>query len=150
MLEVGSKIHEWRCRRGYTQAMLAAECGIPQPNLSGIEKGRRDLTVATLLRIAVALKVKPAQLFAEDEIRRPPALTRKTIEAIAFAVAHPQSSAPDEIRRLAGLFREILPGRNPRGAFRKMTAAWMDLRKQFTAQEIRGICQRARDEAQRI
>jgi DNA-binding XRE family transcriptional regulator len=47
----------WREFRGLTQAKLAARAGISVPFLSQIEHGKRDPSLATLRRIAAALKV---------------------------------------------------------------------------------------------
>ena len=47
----------WREYRGLTQAKLAARVGISVPFLSQIENNKRDPSLATLRRLAVALKV---------------------------------------------------------------------------------------------
>jgi transcriptional regulator with XRE-family HTH domain len=44
-----------RLERGLTQAALAELCGIAQPNLAAMERGRRQATLATLRRLADAL-----------------------------------------------------------------------------------------------
>ena len=69
MLEIGSQIYLRRLEKGMTQAELARRAGIPQPNLSNIEKGKRDLTISTLARIAHALGVNVRDFFAREEKR---------------------------------------------------------------------------------
>ncbi|MBI3307431.1 MAG: helix-turn-helix domain-containing protein [Candidatus Omnitrophica bacterium] len=149
MLPVGHQIYLERLRKGLTQAGLASACGIAQPNLSNIEKGKQDLTVSTLVRIAAALGVRPAE-FIEDSVKtKSIPLTRKTIETIALAVVNPETRVSDEMRHLASLFREILPQMHSLGSSQKINAAWLELKNRFTSQEIHGICQRVEDARQR-
>ncbi len=147
---IGSVIQQVRLQKGLTQAQLASGCGIPQPNLSNIEKGKHDLTVFTLVRIAGALGMKPAQLL-EDGLKekKSPVLTRNWIETLAEAVVDPDLPVSAEVRDLAVLFREILPETNPRGSGRKIGSAWALLKKRFSPREIRGIVQRVEDVIQR-
>ena len=46
-----------------TQMELVQKTGIPQPNVSNIERGKQDLTVSTLLKICSALEAHPGDLF---------------------------------------------------------------------------------------
>ena len=150
MLMIGQAISQSRLRKGLTQSRLAAACGIPQSNLSNIEKGKKDLTVFTLIRIASALDVKPAQFFEEGlEEKAGFELTRSKIEALAEAIVNPHLKTSAETRRLASLFREILMEAHPRRSSKKINAAWIELKKRFTSQEIAGIRQRVQDAAQR-
>ncbi len=150
VMMIGSSIAQYRLRKGLTQAQLAAKCGIPQPNLSNIEKGKRDLTVFTLVRIAAALGLKPAQLLEEGREEKPRfELTRAGIETLAEAVADPHLKVSSEIRNLAALFREILGATHSRSSSKKINAAWAELRKRFTPQEIDGIRKRVEDARQR-
>ncbi len=150
MLIIGEKILQYRIRKGLTQAHLAAECGIPQPNLSNIEKGKKDLTVFTLVRIASALGVKPAELLDEGLGQRPRVeLTRSKIEVLAGAIADPHSKVSAETRSLAELFREVLAEPHLHSSSKKINTAWIELKKRFTSQEIAGIRQRVQDAVQR-
>ncbi|MBI2340159.1 MAG: helix-turn-helix transcriptional regulator, partial [Deltaproteobacteria bacterium] len=45
---LAQQISAWRQVRGLTQEELASRTGIPRPNLSAIERGQHDITVATL------------------------------------------------------------------------------------------------------
>ncbi|MBI3312958.1 MAG: helix-turn-helix domain-containing protein [Candidatus Omnitrophica bacterium] len=148
MLNPGFKIFECRSRRGWTQAELAAKAGIAQANLSNIEKGKRDLTVSTLVRVAAALEVRPSELIEEPPVKKL-SFARHKIETLAKAVIFPDTKASSEIRQLAKLFREILPETNPRAGSRKIQQAWMQLRRRFSSGEIRGIFQRIEDARQR-
>lgn len=50
-------VRVWREYRGLTVAALAEKAGITQPYLSQIETGKREGTLATMKKIAAALKV---------------------------------------------------------------------------------------------
>ena len=91
MLNPGLKICECRSRKGWTQAELAARAGIAQANLSNIEKGKRDLTVSMLVRLAAALEIRPAQLIEEKIPAQTFRLTRRQIETLAKAVVDPNA-----------------------------------------------------------
>lgn len=149
MTEPGSKIYRYRCLKGLSQEELASLAGIAQANLSNIEKGKRDLTVSTLLRIAQALEMKPSALIDEEISSKPFKLTRNQIETIAEAVLNPKTKASAKIKTLAGNFRQIIPGAGVRTSSRKTQMAWMNLRRQLSSQEIKGICQRVEDARQR-
>lgn len=152
MFSPGIRIYQYRLRKGVTQAQLASQCGIPQPNLSNIEKGKQDLTVSTLIRIAGALEVRPSQLMEEEASdTKAPALTRTTIEAIAEAVINPKAKVSKEIHYWASLFRKVLPQNYAHGvsSLQKTNMAWLEIKKHFTPQEIKGVSQRVEDEAQR-
>lgn len=147
MLNPGLKVCEIRSRKGWTQAELAQRAGIAQANLSNIEKGKRDLTVSTLVRLAGALEVRPADLI-EEAVLPKFLLTRSQIEMLATAVVNPQIKTSAEIRQLAGLFRELLPA-NGRGSSKKIQQAWTKLRQRVSSQEIQGVFRRIEDARQR-
>jgi transcriptional regulator with XRE-family HTH domain len=58
----GSAIREIRMQRGISQEALAHACGLDRTYLSSVERGVRNLTLASILRIAAALEVDPAEL----------------------------------------------------------------------------------------
>ena len=55
--QIGNRIKEIRLKRGMSQLELAKNAGTHQSNLSGWERGRRDIFAWTLARLAVALNV---------------------------------------------------------------------------------------------
>lgn len=61
-LTVGDAVRVTRELQEMTQSDLAAASGIPQPTISGIEKGRVPLGVERASKLARALKVHPAVL----------------------------------------------------------------------------------------
>ena len=60
---IAERIKTARTRRGWTQAQLAARCGMAQPRISEAENARGPLLVGTLDRIAEGLGVKTVYFF---------------------------------------------------------------------------------------
>lgn len=60
--EAGRRIRALRESRGITQVELARALGIPQPNVSEMERGVRGLTVHQTVKLAKALKVSTDEL----------------------------------------------------------------------------------------
>lgn len=52
-----------RLRKGLSQSALAAETGMTQAHIARLESGRVDAQVSTVMRLALALQVKPTTLF---------------------------------------------------------------------------------------
>lgn len=61
----GQAIRDVRNRRGVSQEGLALQCGLDRTYISGIERGTRNPSLTNILKIAAALEVGPAELFAE-------------------------------------------------------------------------------------
>ena len=59
---LGTTIRQYRRYRGLTQRTLAAQTGLNVTYLGEIERGVRNVSVLTLLRIADALQVRPSRL----------------------------------------------------------------------------------------
>jgi transcriptional regulator with XRE-family HTH domain len=62
---VGLNIRKARIDAGFSQEELAARMGVEQFYISGLEAGRRNATLVTLWKAAVALGVDAATLFAK-------------------------------------------------------------------------------------
>jgi transcriptional regulator with XRE-family HTH domain len=60
----GKNVRYWRKRRGLSQEEFADLAQLHPTYVSGIESGYRNPTVKVIGRIADALQVKPADLFA--------------------------------------------------------------------------------------
>lgn len=149
MLNIGFRIAESRERKRWTQARLAAAAGVAQANLSNIESGKRDLTLSTLVRLAETLGVRPSELIEDDEPSQSLSLTRSKIENLAEVTINPTRKASTQIRELAKLFR-LIHSHGPRVSARKIQKAWIQLRQQFSSQEIQGISRRIEDARQRF
>lgn len=151
MLEIGQNIYSARLRRAMTQSALAEATGIPQPNLSKVERGQKDLTVSTLMRIARALDLKPGELLEADrsEARPPISLSRPVIEKLARAVVEKGVRLDASQAELVRLLRLLVPrpGRAP--SIKKTQAAWLKLKDLLGRTEIRAVLERVRDATQR-
>ena len=60
---LGSKIRRLREKRGLSQEEFAEVCGLHRTYIGSVERGERNLTVASLETIAKALKISVSELF---------------------------------------------------------------------------------------
>ena len=108
-IPLGQTLRLWRFHRGLTQAQLARAARVPRPNLSAIERGKREVSLATLRALALALDIRPGAL-ADGEPPAPPVppsrLTRKVLERVVEAVVH-RTRLDDPAER--GLARLLAP-----------------------------------------
>ena len=58
----GARVRERRLRLGWTQEKLAERADLHWTYIGQIERGERNLGLVNILRLAVALKVDPAEL----------------------------------------------------------------------------------------
>ncbi len=153
MLSVGQTIYLKRLEKNLTQIELVQKTGIPQPNLSNIEKGKQDLTVSTFLKICHALEVRPAELLDDlfDKTSRKPIIfSRPVIEKIAKAVVHEEKGLSERQREIADLLKLILPAERRKFIKQKdVYRAWMELRRRLNGEEIKILLERIQDERQR-
>jgi len=66
-MAIGSQIQAWRLSRGFSPEYLAAEAGIPLQALDEIETESLDPSTGTLERLATAMKIPVAWLFAHPD-----------------------------------------------------------------------------------
>lgn len=64
--EVGRRIRDIRTSQKLSQEKLALKAGIDRTYLAGIESGKRNATITSLEKIAIALEVKIKDLFDFD------------------------------------------------------------------------------------
>ncbi len=62
MGELGKNLRAARLDLGLSQEEIAERSGVPQGEVSRIERGERDPRVSTLLQLAKAIGVSPGQL----------------------------------------------------------------------------------------
>ena len=62
-IKVGKRIRKIRESKGISQQELAAKCNFEKSNMSRLESGRVNSTLATLEKIALALEVNIIELF---------------------------------------------------------------------------------------
>ncbi|MEN8263754.1 MAG: helix-turn-helix transcriptional regulator [Nitrospirota bacterium] len=111
MLTFGDTILLWRLHRSFSQERLADLSNLPRPNLSDIEKGKRDVTLPTIRSLAIALNVSPGTL-VNAEPPKPEQwkkdLTRESMERIANSVARGTYPGDSGERHIAALLKEVL------------------------------------------
>jgi transcriptional regulator with XRE-family HTH domain len=61
----GKSLRDFREQRGMSQEGLAAAAGLHRNYVGGIERGERNLALISIVRLAKALDVAPAELLAE-------------------------------------------------------------------------------------
>lgn len=152
----------WRRAKGLTQAQLAAQARIPQPNLSGIEQGRREVTLPTLRALAGALGVRPGVLADGTPpalaFGAPVPLTREAMERIAAAAAGQGTVTSDEERALVELLKHLIQPRlqavggrrsAPRRSARAASLAWIELESRYPRSVIDSLAKRTLEWAAR-
>ena len=60
-------MRSFRTERGLSQEALAFNCELDRTYVSGIERGERNPSLTNILKLAAALEIKPAELFARME-----------------------------------------------------------------------------------
>lgn len=66
---VGMNIRRARLEAGISQEELAGRMGVEQYYVSGLEAGRRNATLVTLWKVAIALDIDAALLFEKGSHR---------------------------------------------------------------------------------
>lgn len=61
-LRFGQRIRELRKARGLSQEAFAAECGLDRTYISGIERGKRNVSLRNIQIIARALGISMSEL----------------------------------------------------------------------------------------
>ena len=145
----------WRLERGLTQTALAKQARMSRPNLSAVERGKREVSLTTLRALALTLGIRPGVL--ADGVAPPPAqqerlrLSRAALERIADAVAFDrQVSEPDEqstveaLRTLFGHRTQAVHRRwsRPRAGRRVALAAWVRLKSLYGRAAIQTFADR--------
>jgi transcriptional regulator with XRE-family HTH domain len=59
---IAANVRRWRARRGMKQEELAHAASLGAVHLRNVERGTENITIATFIAIADALKVRPAYL----------------------------------------------------------------------------------------
>ena len=162
MITFGENILLWRLHRSLSQEQLAALSNIPRPNLSDIEKGKRDVTLSTIRYLAHALGVLPGILVNGE----PPEykkfkgdLSREFMEKIASSVARGKPPENQEERKLYQLLRGVLSSslkcaqttqKRLLLPTRKANQAWLQLRALYPPETVNSLIIRTREHAERI
>jgi XRE family transcriptional regulator, aerobic/anaerobic benzoate catabolism transcriptional regulator len=83
LLSLGKRVRELRNRRGLTRKMMAREADVSERHLAQLEAGEGNVSIVLLRRIAAALHVSLAELFAtEAETRHEKVLIQRFLERL--------------------------------------------------------------------
>jgi XRE family aerobic/anaerobic benzoate catabolism transcriptional regulator len=83
LLALGKRVRELRNRRGLTRKMMAREADVSERHLAQLEAGEGNVSIVLLRRIASALHVSLAELFAaEAETRHEKILIQRFLERL--------------------------------------------------------------------
>ena len=101
LLFLGKRVRELRNRRGLTRKMMAREAYVSERHLAQLEAGEGNISIVLLRRIAAALHVSLAELFAaETETRHEKVLIQRFLERL------PAHRVEDAMLRLLREFGE--------------------------------------------
>jgi len=65
---LGVRIRCMRRKKGWTQEVFAEKANINDKEVTHIEFGRRNITIETLVKIAIAFDVEPILLLSDDPL----------------------------------------------------------------------------------
>lgn len=100
LLFLGKRVRELRNRRGLTRKMMAKEADVSERHLAQLEAGEGNVSIVLLRRIAAALHVSLAELFAvEAETRHEKILIQRFLERLP---AHRVEDAMSRLMREFG------------------------------------------------
>jgi transcriptional regulator with XRE-family HTH domain len=63
--KLGKRVAALRKERGFSQEEFAHECGFHRSYMGAVERGEKNLTIATISRIAKTLKLSLSQLLKD-------------------------------------------------------------------------------------
>lgn len=66
LVALGAEIRRARAVMGLSQETLAVDSGLDRSYMGGIERGEHNITIMNIVKIAVALKVKPSTLLGSS------------------------------------------------------------------------------------
>lgn len=81
--EIGKRVKEARKAKGLTQVQLAEMVGISSIYLSNIERGKKQMTIKTVIAISDALNVTTDWLLKNDSHQKEQAIANKIIDGLA-------------------------------------------------------------------
>lgn len=152
----GQTLRLWRHQRRLTQEQLARRAKVSRPNLSAMERGRREVSLGTLRALAAGLDIRPGVLAdgvpPETAEHPTPSLSREAIERMVDAVAFGHRLANPSEHTTATALRILLGHRTraihqqwsaPRTGRHAVLAAWATLSSLYGRDAIRMLADRA-------
>src|SRR5580704_12616363 len=65
---LGQRIREMRSKHGWTQEQFAEFCGVHRTYMGHVERGEKNVSLSTVLRVANALGIRLPALFGRPEL----------------------------------------------------------------------------------
>ena len=147
MSRLGEALYLLRLENRLSQKELARRSGVPQPNISNIEKGK-DFKVSTLYKLAAALDISPTELVGGVKpvlVDKQKLFRRQTVEKFAkdiFTGGHPLGP----YRPLAEVLRTTLDENSGK---KDLHLSWMKLRRTLSSEELNSLLSRIHKAKQR-
>ena len=158
MTPFGQTVFLWRVARGLTQEQLAKRARISRPNLSAIERGKREVSLGTLRALALNLEIRPGILVdgIAPGVReaRPARRSREALERMAEAVVRRTRVHDPQERAVVEALRRILTHRTfasqgrwrrSRRGRRAAQTAWLQLESTYPREVVQSLIQRVID-----
>lgn len=157
MLPIGRAVYLWRAERGLTQEQLARETGISRPNLSDLERGKRELSLKTLRALACALHVTPGTLVDGSPpwaVQGPLEFSRRELDRITDGVFGERKLAGREGKvaewlRILACSRISAANRGKgsrlRSGKRRVNTAWLQFKSALSGGAAQALLQRIED-----
>lgn len=68
LLIFGRRLAELRVKNGWSQERLAHEAGLARSYLGGVERGKRNLSLINIYKLARTLNVEPYELLVPSKV----------------------------------------------------------------------------------
>jgi transcriptional regulator with XRE-family HTH domain len=104
---LGQRIRELRTKRGWSQEQFADVCGVHRTHMGHLERGEKNLSFSSIVRVANALDVRLAELFGGLEESSPLTATKSSHGGRRNAHARADLDRPRALRELATLERAV-------------------------------------------
>ncbi|MBI4396097.1 MAG: helix-turn-helix transcriptional regulator [Elusimicrobia bacterium] len=114
--ELGQRLRVLRRRRGMTQEDMADRCGLHWTYIGGLERGERNPTLTTMLKIANGLSV-PINELLNLQTPIPSPASREFKEGRLLKLLHRKDETSLDLA--TGIVREVIRWRNKYGASKK-------------------------------
>ena len=154
MIPFGLCLQLWRKERGMSQAALAQKAGVPQPNLSDMERGEREVTLRTLKSLALALEIRPGLLANGEgpDTEKPLVLTRNRLERIARAVVEGKVLSNTRENQLVEYMTHLMKARLRASGhvvkrvstrrLKNISDNWLSIKTKYRREEIQSLIKR--------
>ena len=65
-VKIGKRLRELRTAQGFSQEKFSFECELDRTYIASIEQGRRNVSIANIEKIAIALNISVFDFFNSD------------------------------------------------------------------------------------